>query len=347
MRKSAVLLAASLVIGICSVDSAVSVGCTANTTYISGYTVVTFTGAGSCTWSTPAGISTVDVLIVGGGGGGGYNTGGGGSGGGVDSATARAVSGTVNITVGAGGAGANSSGSTPSSGSLTSFGTFQVAGGNPGTNYPPAPAPGGTSVSGSGAGGQSATTSGVNAQNGFAGPTSLITGTLTNYAGGGGGGGWNSPSAASGGLGGGGTGATNGAGSNGTDGLGGGGGGGAAPGYAAGNGGSGVVIIRYAGSTGDFTTGKNATGFYRGAITFVVTVYSPGKVTFYAKLKVIPGCSRVTTTGAGPYTATCSYKANVHGVVPITARLFPDSSPGTSVLISGGTASVTARSGKR
>jgi len=347
MRKSALLIAASLVIGLCAVENAEAVGCTANTTNISGYTVVTFTGAGSCTWSTPAGISTVDVLIVGGGGGGGYNTGGGGSGGGVDSATARAVSGTVNITVGAGGAGANASGSTPSAGTLTSFGTFQVAGGNAGTNYPPASAPGGASVSGSGAGGQSASTTGVNAQNGFAGPTSLISGTLTNYAGGGGGGGWNSPNAASGGLGGGGAGASNGAGSNGTDGLGGGGGGGAAPGYAAGNGGSGVVIIRYTGSVGDFTTGKNATGIYRSALSFVVTVYSAGKVTFYAKSKVIPGCARVSTTGAGPFTATCSYKTNAHGVIPISARLFPDSAPGTSSLISGGSASVTTRSGKR
>ena len=347
MGKSALVLVAVLAFGLLTVENAEGVGCTASTTNISGYTVVTFTGSGSCAWSAPAGISAVDVLIVGGGGGGGYNTGGGGGGGGVDSVTARAVSGTVNITVGAGGAGANSSGSTPASGTLTSFGTFQVAGGNAGTNYPPASAPGGASVSGSGAGGQSASTTGVNAQNGFDGPTSLISGTLTNYAGGGGGGGWNSPNAASGGLGGGGAGASNGAGSNGTDGLGGGGGGGAAPGYPAGNGGSGVVIIRYAGSMGDFTTGKNATGIYRSAISLVVTVYSTGKVTFYAKSKVIPGCVRVSTTGAGPFTATCSYKTNAHGILPITARIFPDASPGTSFVLSGGSASVTTRSGKR
>ncbi len=347
MRKTAFLLAAAVAFGFLPAENASAVGCTATTTYASGYTVITFTGAGSCTWSTPANVTAVDVLIVGGGGGGGYNTGGGGSGGGVDSATARAVSGTVTVTVGAGGSGASSSGSTPTSGSTSSFGAFQVAGGNPGTNYPPSPAPGGASVSGSGAGGQSASTTGVNGQNGFAGPTSSITGTLTNYAGGGAGGGWNSPSAASGGAGGGGLGSTNGAGSNGVDNLGGGGGGGAAPGYVGGNGGSGVVIIRYAASAGDFTTGKNATGIYRSAINLVVTVYSTGKVSFYAKSKVIPGCSKISTTGAGPYTATCSFKSNTHGSIPITAKFFPDYAPGTSLPINGGTASITVRSSKR
>ena len=348
MRKSALLTSIIFFLGILSTGSAQgSPGCTATTTNITGYVVVAFNGVGPCTWNTPAGVSVVDVLIVGGGGGGGYNTGGGGSGGGVDSATARAVSGAVSVVVGAGGAGANSSGSTPSAGSLSSFGTFQVAGGNPGTNYPPAPAPGGASVSGSGAGGQSASTSGVNGQNGFAGPTSSISGTLTNYAGGGAGGGWNSPSAASGGAGGGGLGSTNGGGTNGTDGLGGGGSGGAAPSYAAGNGGAGVVIIRYAGSVGDFTTGKNASGIYRSTISFVVTVYSPGKVTFYAKSKIIPGCNRVTTAGSGPYTASCSYKASTHGSIPITAKLVPDSAPGSPIFLTGASVSVSERSSKR
>ena len=348
MRKSAVLASIVLILGILSASTAQGApGCTATTTNITGYVVVTFNGVGPCTWNTPGGVSTVDVLIVGGGGGGGYNTGGGGSGGGVDSATARAVSGAISVVVGGGGAGANSSGSTPSAGSLSSFDTFQVAGGNPGTNYPPAPAPGGESVSRSGAGGQSATTTGVNAQNGFAGPTSLISGTLTNYAGGGGGGGWNSPSAASGGAGGGGLGASNGAGSNGTDGFGGGGGGGAALGYAAGNGGTGVVIIRYAGSAGDFTTGKNASGIYRSNISLVVTVYSPGKVTFYAKSKIIPGCNRIITVGSGPYTASCSYKLSTHGSIPITAKLVPDSAPGSPILLNGGSASIAVRSSKR
>ena len=39
-------------------------------------TIVTFTSSG--TWTAPAGISTVDYLVVAGGGGGGANVGGGG-----------------------------------------------------------------------------------------------------------------------------------------------------------------------------------------------------------------------------------------------------------------------------
>ena len=149
------------------------------------------------------------------------------------------------------------------------------------------------------------------------------------------------------GAGGGGLGASNGAGSNGTDGFGGGGGGGAALGYAAGNGGTGVVIIRYAGSAGDFTTGKNASGIYRSNISLVVTVYSPGKVTFYAKSKIIPGCNRIITVGSGPYTASCSYKLSTHGSIPITAKLVPDSAPGSPILLNGGSASIAVRSSKR
>ena len=129
--------------------------------------------------------------------------------------------------------------------------------------------------------------------------------------------------------------------------VGGGGGGGAALGYAAGNGGTGVVIIRYAGSAGDFTTGKNASGIYRSNISLVVTVYSPGKVTFYAKSKIIPGCNRIITVGSGPYTASCSYKLSTHGSIPITAKLVPDSAPGSPILLNGGSASIAVRSSKR
>ena len=48
-----------------------------------GESVVTFSSVGTTSWTCPAGITSIRVLIVGGGGGGGGDVGGGGGGGGV------------------------------------------------------------------------------------------------------------------------------------------------------------------------------------------------------------------------------------------------------------------------
>ena len=45
------------------------------------WTVVSLTATGSGNWTVPAGVTQVDVLVVGGGGGGGAGVGGGGGGG--------------------------------------------------------------------------------------------------------------------------------------------------------------------------------------------------------------------------------------------------------------------------
>ncbi len=77
-------------------------------TYTSGgttYTIVEFQGAGTCSWTPPAGVASVDVLAVGGGGGGGSRIGGGGGGGAVIESSAVSVSGATSVTVGAGGRG--------------------------------------------------------------------------------------------------------------------------------------------------------------------------------------------------------------------------------------------------
>jgi uncharacterized repeat protein (TIGR02543 family) len=79
--------------------------CTPTQTKANGFVVLTFTGAGNCLWTTPAGVSTIDLLTVGGGGGGGSNLGGGGGGGRVLYQTSVTSIGTAVITVGAGGTG--------------------------------------------------------------------------------------------------------------------------------------------------------------------------------------------------------------------------------------------------
>ncbi|MBM3669667.1 MAG: hypothetical protein FJW97_06600, partial [Actinobacteria bacterium] len=115
------------------------------TSGVTPYTVFEFQGAGSCAWSVPAGVNSVDVLAVGGGGGGGSRIGGGGGGGGVTSSSNLGVTsgGSVSVTVGAGGAGGTSTsgGSTSSGGTggSSSFGSITAlgggGGGSDGTTY--------------------------------------------------------------------------------------------------------------------------------------------------------------------------------------------------------------------
>jgi prepilin-type N-terminal cleavage/methylation domain-containing protein len=256
-------------------------GCSATGGTIStttGYRIHTFTSSGTF---TVTGNCNVEVLVVAGGGGG--SSGGGGAGGLIYNAS-YSVSESTTITVGAGGAGgtdisAGGSGSNSMFGSLVAIGggvgglvdNYGVAGGSGGgggrsgantdlggsgtsgqgntggRNFPtwssPYPSGGG---GGAGAVGGNATSASI-AGNGGIGLAYAISGTSVYYAGGGGGSTFNAGTYGTGGLGGGGNGASNGNGSPGSPNTGGGGGGGGSgrtPGIS--NGGSGVVIVRYA-----------------------------------------------------------------------------------------------------
>jgi uncharacterized repeat protein (TIGR02543 family) len=79
--------------------------CTPTRTTSGGFVVLTFTGVGNCLWTTPAGVTSIDLLTVGGGGGGAGNLGGGGGGGQVVYQTGLVPIGTAVVTVGAGGVG--------------------------------------------------------------------------------------------------------------------------------------------------------------------------------------------------------------------------------------------------
>ena len=132
----------------------------------------TFTSTpGGGTWTVPAGVTTVDAIVVAGGGGGAGAGGGGGGGGGVLAHTTFAVTpaASVTVTVGAGGAGSNSTSGTDSYGTvgdnsvfstLTAFGggrggAYEITGGGGGT--------GGNGGSGGGGGGSTANTPGGSA----------------------------------------------------------------------------------------------------------------------------------------------------------------------------------------
>lgn len=235
----------------------------------SPYTVVTFPRSYINTiggWRAPITNKQVTALVVGGGGGGGYNTGGGGSGGGVELVPATTLSPVQRILVGMGGVGASATGASPQNGESSIFGTTIILGGNAGSNYPPAPAPGGagvtTTLGTSGAGGAGAASSSNSGTAGSAGLSHSITGSSLTYGGGGGGGGWATNSnGGAGGSGGGGSGGTTGSrsGKNGTANTGGGGGGGSSAGFTGGDGGSGVIVVRWiTANTPSYTKPTNA-----------------------------------------------------------------------------------------
>ena len=235
------------------------------------YTVVRFLKSGQ--FATPDGVTEGEVLVVAGGGGGGASYGAAGAGGGVLHDAAHALTGTISVTVGGGGAGATSAGKGTSGGD-SYFGAMHAHGGgggsyggggagldggsgggggresgaggaatqdnsDGGTGYGYAGAAGHATDYSGGGGGAGAAGSGAN---GGTGRHYSITGTDIGYAGGGGGwaSNWNGTT-------GGGT-ATDGGGclagpKSGTANRG--GGGGPFDGTYAGNGGSGIVIVRY------------------------------------------------------------------------------------------------------
>lgn len=244
------------------------------------YTIHTFTSGGNFVLNTPADI---EYLTVGGGGGGGggsgsgvapggsgggisggaggtafsSGSGGGGGGGGIRRGTFASLgSGTYPVTVGAGGAG-GVQGVTiiGAAGSASIFSTSESSGS-------------GAVGGGGGAGGLNTFSSGLP---GGSGTTSSISGVATFYGGGGGGAGGASAIGGAGGAGGGGAGGITNSNSNGVVGsanTGGGGGGAVSNTMRGGNGGSGIVILRYAPSSGTFTSAVINTGAQSAFTTF-------------------------------------------------------------------------------
>ena len=273
----------------------------------------------------------VDYLVVGGGGGGGFDGAGGGGGGQVKMGSTPLSSGTFAVTIGNGGANGTSYGTQGANGGTTTLSLptpiVSIGGGGAGSkgangatganggggghsNYAGAAgavggfAGGNANGDGGGGGGGAGTAgaSGSAGRNGGDGVLSSISGSATYYGGGGGGGSYGNSGIGLGGLGGGGRGglgnsplATAGAANTG----GGGGGAGEAQSNPGKYGGSGVVIVKYAGA-------QNGTG---GVITSVGgytihTFNATGTFVFNgaASSAVVPhmsscGASAITFTG--------------------------------------------------
>lgn len=122
-------------------------------------TVATFTTVTTTTWTVPANVTSVEVLVVAGGGGGGRFGGGGGAGGVIYNPNYRVTPGqTITVTVGAGGAGHPGdaqSGGTASNGGNSRFGDLIAIGGGGGGNYNQGGATGANAGAAGGSGGGS------------------------------------------------------------------------------------------------------------------------------------------------------------------------------------------------
>jgi len=253
-----------------------------------------FTDSSAVNWTAPAGITSVDYLVVGGGGSGasehgGSGVGGGGAGGMLTGTLAVVPGTTYTVTVGAGGASAKSTGSGTGKGidgADSVFASITATGGGGGgcdsgdTNVDGGSGGGGGNGGsggsgvvgqgndggdagagqggggGGGAGAVGGNQSGGVGGSGGSGTASSITGASVTYAGGGGASG-GSGSDGSGGSGGGGAGNKSGNGVSGTDGLGGGGGGTRAA-YYSGAGGSGIVVLDDGTTVTSFTSTHSA-----------------------------------------------------------------------------------------
>ena len=239
--------------------------------------VHTFTTVGTTTFTiTSPSIISLTYLVVAGGGAGGVGRGGGGGAGGVLTGTTNLSAGSYTITVGAGGTNAFNDAQGGDGGSSSIGSTVVTTGGGGGGGWTinagrnggsgggasaASTAAAGTGISGQGfagsvrltdligGGGGGAGAAATN-QNGAIGITSMITGSTTYYAGGGGAGGGNGGNNPDSGV----------------QYTGGGSGGTGAAAQTAGTGGSGVVILRTAGSyTAAGTTGsptRTETGGY-------------------------------------------------------------------------------------
>jgi hypothetical protein len=62
---------------------------------------------------------------------------------------------------------------------------------------------------------------------------------------------------------------------------------------------------------------------YRATASLVASVSTPGRVTFFANNKRIPGCISIATVSSGSITATCIWRSASRGAVLLSAQLIP------------------------
>ena len=94
------------------------------------------------------------------------------------------------------------------------------------------------------------------------------------------------------------------------------------------NGNAGIVVIRIlsqAGVNSFGLSGNSTSSTYRGATTISINLTIASQVTFLASGKKIPGCVKVSTSGTSPnIVATCTWRPSLHGNLAISAIIYPN-----------------------
>jgi hypothetical protein len=67
----------------------------------------------------------------------------------------------------------------------------------------------------------------------------------------------------------------------------------------------------------------STSAIFRAANYIVATVNTSGRVDFKLQGKILAGCRNLSTSGSGPYTATCTWKPSLHNAVVVTASFRP------------------------
>ena len=188
--RAAVLAAGVSALALLAAAPTASAALTTTTTHVGTDEIVTFTG-GTGTWTPPAGVTSVQVLVVGGGGGGGKFGGGGGAGGFLENSTFDVSGGPQTVTVGAGGPGSSTRGIAGTSGGNSAFGTLTADGGGGGgsrygNNSGANGASGGSGGGGSASDDEGTTTTGGTGTSGQGSAGGAVTGATWGSAGGGG-----------------------------------------------------------------------------------------------------------------------------------------------------------------
>ena len=157
---------------------------TSNGNYVLNKYILSGVSTGTTTWTAPAGVTSIEYLIVAGGGGGGGNGGGGGAGGLLRSTISVVPNNSYTVTVGRGGVGGGiptgGTGRGGTQGENSIFASATAVGGGAGAGYSAS----GSSAGGSGGGGAYYIHAGGSASQGNNGGAFFVGG----YGGGGGGG---------------------------------------------------------------------------------------------------------------------------------------------------------------
>jgi hypothetical protein len=92
-----------------------------------------------------------------------------------------------------------------------------------------------------------------------------------------------------------------------------------------------ILIASNSPAVADVSLNYLPTQVFRASVSLTAISDSPGRVTFFANNKKIPGCIRVAVSGSSPnYSAQCSWSPSIHGANTLFAIIYPSNGNASS-----------------